>query len=471
MEAPESSPSPAETIANHDDLLSQILLRVEAKSLLRYKCVSKHWLSLISSPKFRDRHTLRNPTPSLSAFIFLSTSQRLTFVSLSGSLSFPLDSLPELRRAKILQSCNGLLLFGSGGEEASYYVVNPTTFQFSKLTSTPYAYQFDDCLGVAIAFDPCKTGKVEYHAVAVWLISPNRLGIGMYASESRSWSSGLNVVEFMQEQFEVDFRRGVYCNGAIHWLTHKDELFYCYIGDGVDKKSVRGGLVASPVSLVFDREYRYFGESCGHLQLIDVFKPCVTQLEVRELKPDYSGWVVKYHVNLDPMIETYRPCINEMLSPRDYSGWFVKCKADLDSASYSFQEVVGYYLDRYYKFVVLAITREENGGYPCLLLYFPAKVISYNLRDKTFKELIDLAETQRLLQVEWLEAYHHMATLTWSQHNLGLYCSDEVAAGLYLDGTSAVGHECVVFFPNGEAKTLALIVPILPKKLETEKTK
>ncbi|XP_050375362.1 F-box protein At5g07610-like [Argentina anserina] len=412
--------SPAETIANHDDLLSQILLRLEAKSLIRYQCVSKHWLSLISSPKFRERHTLRNPSPPLSAFFFLSTAKRLTFVSLSGgSTSCPLDSVPELAGVKILQSCNGLLLCCSGGGERSrrgFYVVNPTTSQFSKLPSPPYGYQFDDSVGVAIAFDPCRTGNVNYKVVAVWEIGPNSVGIGIYASETRSWSLGLSAVEFMQGQFELDFSRGVYCNGAMHWLTHKDELLYCHIGDGNDEKVVKDGVVASPVGLVFDREYRYFGESCGRLQLIDVFKPFVTQFEVRELKPDYSGWVVKYHVDVYSTVEAYRPCVNEMLMPREGSGWFVKCKADLYSTSYSFQEVVGYYLDRYYSYVVLAFTGEENGGDPCVLLYFPAKVISYNLRDRTFKKLCDVAPVDTgvangSLHVEWVEAYHHVATL------------------------------------------------------------
>ncbi|XP_061992132.1 F-box protein At5g07610-like [Rosa rugosa] len=416
---------PAETIADHDDLLSQILVRLEAKSLIRYKSVSKHWLSLISSPKFRERHTLRNPNPTVSAFFFLSTNQRLSFISLSddetrcGSHSNPLDSVPELRGIKILQSCNGLLLCCSGGEETTrraYYVVNPTASQFSRLPSPPYACQFDDSLGIALAFDPYRTGNVHYKVVSVWMTSRNTIGIGIYASETRSWSLGLSQVDFRQCQFEVDFGRGVYCNGAIHWLNHKDELFHCHIGDGSDEKPVRGGVLSSPLGLMFDREYRYFGESCGHLHLIDIFKPCVNQFDVRELEPDYSGWVVKYHVDLDPIIETNRPCINEMLMPKDYSGWFVKCKADLYSRSYSFQEVVGYYLDRYYQFVVLSLTREENGGDLCLLLYFRAKVISYNLRDKTFKKLCDLApegtaETQRSLQVEWLEAYNHMGSL------------------------------------------------------------
>lgn len=155
------------------------------------------------------------------------------------------------------------------------------------------------------------------------------------------------------------------------------------------------------------------------MHLIDIFRPCITQFDVLELKRDHSGWFLKYRVDLDPIIKTYRPCIarsDEMLIPSDYSGWFVKYKADLHPTNYSFLEVVECSLDQYYSFVVLSLTGQENGGDPCLLLYFPSKVISYNLRDKTSKKLCDLApngaaETQGSSQVEWLEAYHHMGTL------------------------------------------------------------
>ncbi|PRQ54166.1 putative F-box domain-containing protein [Rosa chinensis] len=35
----------AETIANTEELLTEILVRVPATPLVRFKCVSKHWLS------------------------------------------------------------------------------------------------------------------------------------------------------------------------------------------------------------------------------------------------------------------------------------------------------------------------------------------------------------------------------------------------------------------------------------------
>ncbi|XP_039049188.1 F-box protein At2g40925-like [Hibiscus syriacus] len=47
----------AEEIGNNHDLLTQLLLRLPTKSLLKFKCVSKQWLSLISDPQFCLSHT------------------------------------------------------------------------------------------------------------------------------------------------------------------------------------------------------------------------------------------------------------------------------------------------------------------------------------------------------------------------------------------------------------------------------
>ncbi|XP_022958240.1 F-box protein At5g07610-like [Cucurbita moschata] len=137
-----SSSSAAESLANNDDLLVEILVRLPIPSLLRFKSVSKRWFSLISDPDFSHRRiTFYPPTPSgifLSRPYTFSVSPGFDFVVLRPNPpQVPFESLePSVpkRRIEILQSCNGLLLRCSNGRsyrKNTYYVYNPTTKQYT----------------------------------------------------------------------------------------------------------------------------------------------------------------------------------------------------------------------------------------------------------------------------------------------------------------------------------------------------
>ncbi|KAJ6976543.1 hypothetical protein D5086_022765 [Populus alba] len=80
--------SSAEVIGNNLDLVTEILLRVPAKPLLKFKCVSKQWLSLISDPKFCVSHTHHQP-PTAPSALFL-----LNYLASSPQLIVPLKNEP-----------------------------------------------------------------------------------------------------------------------------------------------------------------------------------------------------------------------------------------------------------------------------------------------------------------------------------------------------------------------------------------
>ncbi|KAM0828106.1 hypothetical protein ACQ4PT_067765 [Festuca glaucescens] len=99
-----------------DDLLVEILSRVPAKSLCRFKCVSNNWLSLIDHPDHRKRLP-----QALAGFLHSSTSTYewrleapIHFTSVPGRRCPSVDTsctfLPNHRRVDILDCCNGLLL-------------------------------------------------------------------------------------------------------------------------------------------------------------------------------------------------------------------------------------------------------------------------------------------------------------------------------------------------------------------------
>ncbi|KAL6227137.1 hypothetical protein ACLB2K_001096 [Fragaria x ananassa] len=176
----------------------------------------------------------------------------------------------------------------------------------------------------------------------------------------------------------------VFCNGILHWIRHshyasllsRDDEFLrreTDVSQYFDLPKERLGLVSStpPLPLLVKNitatwprlRQRYFGESAGHLYLIETYQHWNTQFDVMEMERDYSGWFVKYHVDLNPLGAAF---------------------PGLD----------------WNAFVVLGLFPEngvEEDNSTHLLLHLPGKIISYNLRNETFKTSVELAHEKLYL--------------------------------------------------------------------------
>ncbi|XP_050380049.1 F-box protein At5g07610-like [Argentina anserina] len=370
----------AETVTNIEELLIEILLRVPAIPLLRFKCVSKRWLSLISDLKFCHRHTLQNPHSAISA-VFSHNSKNFSIIPFphanysSGiyhanhshnSASWnPLDVIAnQYGCIEIRDSCNGLFLCSPVRAPSScrspYFILNPTTSQFLTLTVPPCpaiaAGELGEAayiIGLFLAFDPSRSP--HYKVICLNTIKDvsycNHYQLQIYSSETRSWRL-LNSTFRMN--IRVDYQKAVYWNGAIHWVGTFREMSYYHI-DEEHVKFVRGVPHCHEMKW-FQRESRYFKESTSrrHLHLIDIFGPMAglsfTKFEVLEMRRDYSGWYVKYNVDLDPLCTSFR---------------HIRCGM----------------------FVVLFLDRDENEeeDSSSLLLHSPGQVFSFYLKSKTFE--------------------------------------------------------------------------------------
>ncbi|KAI9124708.1 hypothetical protein K1719_004630 [Acacia pycnantha] len=290
----------AEIIGENEDLLIEILIRVPAKSLIRFKCVSKRWLSIISQPEFCRRHALHHPSSKVSG-IFLrhtpgGTQSDFQFLSLNSnysvspptSLHFPSDA----NAIKILQSCNGLLLcssLGKFGTPRKYSVYNPTTRQFSVLPqSYPLVRQSIAIFGVNLAFDPTRSPYYTVVCVRATVESCYFYQIMIYSSESDTGNWRLSGSPF-NAPYDMAFGDGVYWNGAIHWISPKDpslnfDLTQECLGRMPDLPHVGGSY--------------YLVAACGHLNLIQICGPRSAQIQVSQMERDYSKWSLKYQVDL-----------------------------------------------------------------------------------------------------------------------------------------------------------------------------
>ncbi|GLT80289.1 hypothetical protein SLA2020_517380 [Shorea laevis] len=384
-------PSSADTIAGNKDLLTEILLRLPPKPLVRFRSVSKDWCSLISSPRFCHRHARLSPAPKISGIFFRKSAADFHYLSLNSDNLSPnpfkfLDFAQDPAGIRILQSCNGLLLCSSFfkiGFTRNYYVCNPTTGRFS--TIPPIIGDVSAVVsGFNLAFEPSKSPYYKLICVRSAAGSVGCHQIEIYSSETGDWK--LCGSPFVAP-FDMVFNNGVFCNGSIHWISPTGSPMY------FDVSNERIGMLPTVpiVEQQSTRRFRYFGESGGHLHLIEIYGPRTTQFRVLEMEKDYSKWVVRYQIDFDSLVSAYPEMVLNYLDPHD------SC---------------------YYAFIILFLIREEKEEDSSLLLHIPDKIISFNIRKKTFRELCHLSGNSSVngkgrhsMQFGWLDAYQYFESL------------------------------------------------------------
>ncbi|CAL5376494.1 unnamed protein product [Camellia sinensis] len=342
----ETSPASSEVIASNVDLLSEILLRLPPKSLLRFMSVSKNWLDLISDSQFGSKHARRNRNRTVSGLFFYhhywSRNEQVKSVSLLGQSSLPTPYFIECRRVRIVSSCNGLILcdidcFIHNRKTTCYVVCNLTTQEFTRLPehgdTQPPAY---------LAFDPSQS---PHYKVVLYNYTPPSYQLDIYSSESKYWR------HITVDALPVKRLEGVFWNGAIHWLSNDHHIRF-NVGS---EELIRIPNPIAPKILPVDKA-RYFGECDGHLILIQMRLRSAMGFRILQMERDSFCWIVKCRVNLRPLISVF-PEINN--TSKDY------------------------------KFHVLCAAKGVNKNELGLVLATAGKVIYYNLKCKTLKVLRD----------------------------------------------------------------------------------
>ena len=207
-----------------DDLMVDILSRLPVKDLRRSTCVSKPWRDLIADPL----HRMKLPQ-TLEGFFHDGADGHsyVHFTSLSGrgesappvdpSFSFLTAKLPWVERMVLLDSCNGLLLFGCTRENKFGYIVcNPATEELVTMPASsgscppPSLTPLEDrtvdvCDGDTYAhtylmFDPIVSSR--FHLVQFWQDRSTFevKTVHSYSSETRAWSDTSNKWEPGEER-------------------------------------------------------------------------------------------------------------------------------------------------------------------------------------------------------------------------------------------------------------------------------
>ncbi|KAK8318692.1 hypothetical protein V6Z11_A13G188000 [Gossypium hirsutum] len=216
--------SSGEIISNNPDLVTQLLLRLRTKTLLKLKCVSKQWLSLICDPHFCISHTryhqtngFLSPTALFLKWIYALPSEvRVPFF-------YYFNCAPNIN---VLQSCYGLFLCKSEIENPNnvisrYFICSPSTKKFKELSFPENTFK-----------------DSEFYKLDV------------YSSETDSWS--LSRTSFSMN-VKIRFEDAGFCNGKIHWNCYwRYSLYFDIENESLEPFPMLISTMEAPQERIYD---------------------------------------------------------------------------------------------------------------------------------------------------------------------------------------------------------------------------
>ncbi|KAM7530547.1 hypothetical protein LguiB_033957 [Lonicera macranthoides] len=218
-----------------DEIVFKVLKYVPVKSLLRFRCVSKQWLSIISNPQFVQSHLNKaNEVNNLSLkrHISISTKSSPTIKSICyQSLDCENPSFPfgdKIDNADLLCSCNGLLLVGTGNTD--HYLWNPSTRSYKQIPCD-FNYNFKESirlygLGNDLITDTYKVIMIVLSRRCIPLplntfcvYESESAQARVYNCKTECWKK---IDKFLYKPFVNG--QGVLVNGAPHWIVARDRI-------------------------------------------------------------------------------------------------------------------------------------------------------------------------------------------------------------------------------------------------------
>ncbi|CAL5078795.1 unnamed protein product [Urochloa decumbens] len=303
MDCPEAKGSEAAVACPSNDALEEILSRLHDKPLCRFKCVSKAWCSLIVDLLRRGKCI---QTLKLLGFFYGSGGENYgLFTDLPGCSAPPADRSFSFLTQQIgikyvflLDSCNGLLLFGhredpdAAVDSLGYIVCNPTTEQWVAVPSSGWpggseAFEHDSSCTFLI-FDP--DASSEFKLLQLWHFMGDA-GVRTYSSESGVWSCRASEWRYSAIRYSAG---SAFVNGMLHFVVpcinnDKDQIVV------IDAEGKTRKIIQMPENSGF---LAFVGLSHGHLHCIKSHMREMTELSIWVLEDyDTGEWVLKHTVS------------------------------------------------------------------------------------------------------------------------------------------------------------------------------
>ncbi|KAK3010478.1 hypothetical protein RJ639_012697 [Escallonia herrerae] len=204
-----------------EDIVEDILTRLPATSLGRFRCVSKPWRARISHPLFvkthlsRSNHRKRVLVRSDCGYLY-SFNFDNNVVGIAKILNFLADA-----SAYFGGSCNGLVLIVDDVSR-SLLLFNPTTQESSELPASTFQNPPRHTYGVhyGLGYD---SGTDDYKVVKVIYDRKSRnILVDIYETKSGCWRGLKNLsYPYFGRVWGED---GIFANGSLHWLAGPEAI-------------------------------------------------------------------------------------------------------------------------------------------------------------------------------------------------------------------------------------------------------
>ncbi|EOA20772.1 hypothetical protein CARUB_v10001101mg [Capsella rubella] len=233
-----------EELLPHDVIEYHILERLDVKTLLKFKSVSKQWRSTIQSPRFQQRQLIRHRSLSGDPLVLLvssidpcahqpdptsSEALRTLVVRSTLPVSVQIPTPWEDKSYEVCNtSCDGLICLYDSFELLPNIVVNPTTRWHRTFPECNYQLfaaekaERDEWFEVPYPSPGFGKDKISGTYKPVWLYNSAQLGLNDEASTCEVFDFATNAWRYVvpaSPRLICHYQDPVYVDGSLHWFT------------------------------------------------------------------------------------------------------------------------------------------------------------------------------------------------------------------------------------------------------------
>ncbi|XP_039115730.1 putative F-box protein At3g52320 [Dioscorea cayenensis subsp. rotundata] len=300
----------------NEDIVTEILLMLPAKSIYKFKCVSKTWLKIITDPWFGHAYNSSNGLPVLAGFFHADDNCDLIFNPVNHQLLSP--SLNHVPLLGLSTSSNGfLLLCTTDGQKIVYNPVTRRRLMIPKMKGdhewyhafglihekdnhvrAVFAYKLvTDDKQMAFKIDRIRcdnkiVDRVESPEMLVqWQCKTKDVEFRVYHSKKNEWNSKRLVSKFPRYVcFQPEQKAGVSIGGYLYWIS-LDGAVVSY-----DSESEVAELISSPEAST-ELEAKSMHCSANGILVYCARERMTEDVVIWELS-DQKTWIAKERVKL-----------------------------------------------------------------------------------------------------------------------------------------------------------------------------